>query len=270
MHAFKKSAIAAVAAAVLLVSLAACGSGGNAGTGDAAGDGGAEQATVIRVGTEGTYSPYSFHDEQDKLVGYDVEVMEAVADRLGAKVEWVEGKWDGLIAGLDAGQYDLVANEVAITDERRQKYLFSSPYAYVYGVVVTRDDKDDITAFEDLAGKSVAQTPTSNWGQLTESYGATVVPTNGFSESIQLVIEGRADATVNDNVTFLDYKKQKPDAQVKVAAEATEINECALLIRQGDDELRQRLDDALRQLRDEGKLGEISKKYFGEDISQPK
>jgi len=228
-----------------------------------------EESGVLKVGTEGTYSPYSYHDDSDNLVGYDVELLRAVGEKLGVEVEFTESKWDGLIAGLDAGQYDIVADQITITDERKEKYLFSDPYTYVYGVVITRADYDEISSFEDLDGKNVSLTSSSNWAQLSESYGASIVPTNGFSESIQLVLENRADATVNDNVTYLDYKNQQPDVNVKVAAEATEINESAILIRQGDEELQTRINEALAELREEGTISELSVKYFGEDISQP-
>ena len=269
-------------AAVLIISmLAACGSsGGGSDAGQEAASAAEEGASgtwakveetgVLTVGTEGTYSPYSFHDENDKLVGYDVELVEAIGEKLGIEVQFTESKWDGLIAGLDAAQYDIVADQITITDERKEKYLFSDPYTYVYGVVVVRNDYDEIGTFEDLDGKNVALTSSSNWAQLSESYGATIVPTNGFSESIQLVLQERADATVNDNVTFLDYLNQKPDAEVKIAAQAEEVNESALLIRAGDEELQSKLNEALAQLKDEGKITEISEKYFGEDISQPK
>lgn len=228
-----------------------------------------EESGVLKVGTEGTYSPYSYHDDSDNLVGYDVELLRAIGEKLGVEVEFTESKWDGLIAGLDAGQYDIVADQITITDERKEKYLFSDPYTYVYGVVITRADYDEISSFEDLDGKNVSLTSSSNWAQLSESYGASIVPTNGFSESIQLVLENRADATVNDNVTYLDYKNQQPDVNVKVAAEATEINESAILIRQGDEELQTRINEALAELREEGTISELSVKYFGEDISQP-
>ena len=265
--------IIALLTAVLALSLLA-GCGGSDESGDAeksAATGtwaAVEESGVLTVGTEGTYSPYSYHDDNDELVGYDVELLQAVGEKLGVDVEFTESKWDGLIAGLDASQYDVVADQITITDERKEKYLFSDPYTYVYGVVITRDDYDDISSFEDLDGKNVGLTSSSNWAQLAESYGATIVPTNGFSESIQLVLEERADATVNDNVTYLDYKNQQPDAAVKVAAEASEINESAVLIRQDDDELQAKINEALAELRDEGKISEISIKYFGEDISQ--
>ena len=185
----------------------------------------------ITFATEGTYAPYSFHDDSDKLVGFDVEVAQAVAEKLGVEAKFTETQWDGIIAGLDAKKYDAIANQVSITEERQQKYLFSEPYTYAYGAVVVNGDNDDIKSFEDLDGKDVALTVTSNWAEVAESYGGTIVSTSGFSDSIQLVIQKRADATVNDNVTFLDFKANQPDANVKIVATSDEATESAILIR---------------------------------------
>src|SRR6187402_481413 len=91
---------------------------------------------ILKVGTEGTYAPFTYHDGSGKLVGFDVEVAEAIASKLGVKAEFVEGKWDGLIAGLDAKRYDTVINEVGITDARKQKYDFSDPYIASKAVLI--------------------------------------------------------------------------------------------------------------------------------------
>ncbi|MDQ0361787.1 transporter substrate-binding domain-containing protein [Breznakia pachnodae] len=120
---------------------------------------------VITVATEGTYAPFSYY-EDDKLVGYDVEIIEAVAQELGVEVKFVETKWDGIIAGLDASKYDIVANQVGITEEREEKYLFSTPYTYSQGVIIVPEDNTEITSFEDLEGKKSAQTITSNWAKI--------------------------------------------------------------------------------------------------------
>ena len=82
----------------------------------------------IVIGTEGTFAPFSYHDDNDNLVGYDVEVSEALAKELGVKVKFVEVKWDSLIAGLDSDKYDLVTNQVAITAERKKYDFFNSTY----------------------------------------------------------------------------------------------------------------------------------------------
>ena len=223
----------------------------------------------ITFATEGTYAPYSFHDDSGALVGFDVEIAKAIADKLGVEARFTETQWDGIIAGLDAKKYDAISNQVSITEERKQKYLFSDPYTYVYGVVIVNEDNNDINSFEDLNGKDVSLTITSNWAQVAESYGGKIVSTSGFNESIQLVLQNRADATVNDNVTFYDFIANQPDAKAKIVATSNEATESAILIRQGDDDLQKAVNDALSQLRSEGKLEEISQKYFGTDITKP-
>ena len=223
----------------------------------------------ITFATEGTYAPYSFHDDSGALVGFDVEIARAIADKLGVEARFTETQWDGIIAGLDAKKYDAISNQVSITDERKQKYLFSDPYTYVYGVVIVNEDNNDINSFEDLNGKDVSLTITSNWAQVAESYGGKIVSTSGFNESIQLVLQNRADATVNDNVTFYDFIANQPDAKAKIVATSNEATESAILIRQGDDDLQKAVNEALSQLRSEGKLAEISNKYFGTDITKP-
>ncbi|MBR5180586.1 MAG: transporter substrate-binding domain-containing protein, partial [Lachnospiraceae bacterium] len=112
----------------------------------------------ITFATEGTYSPYSYHDDKNELVGFDVEVAKAVAEKLGVEAKFTETQWDGIIAGLDANKYDAIANQVSITEERQEKYLFSDPYTYAYGAVVVNGDNNDINSFEDLKGKNVALT----------------------------------------------------------------------------------------------------------------
>ena len=160
-----------------------------------------------------------------------------------------------------------VLNNFGMNDERKEKYLFSEPYTYAYGAVVVNADNNEITKFEDLDGKDVALTVTSNWAEVAESYGGKIVSTSGFSESIQLVIQNRADATVNDNVTFLDFKANQPDANVKIVATSPEATESAILIRKTDTDLQEALNSAIKSLRDDGTLKSISEKYFGEDIT---
>jgi cystine transport system substrate-binding protein len=228
-----------------------------------------ETVSVIRFATEGTYSPFSYHDESGELTGYDVEVAKAVAKELGAEAEFVETPWDGLISGLDAGKSDVAANQISITEERKEKYTFTDPYTYSYGVLIVPQDSE-ITAFEDLEGLNSAQTATSNWGKLAESFGASLVQTGGFSESIALVEQARADATINDNVTYLDYLSQKPDSATKIAAYTPDSVQTAFMLRKDDTALAAQIDEALETLRANGTLKEIAESFFQEDISSEK
>ncbi|OYR19438.1 amino acid ABC transporter substrate-binding protein [Brucella thiophenivorans] len=225
-------------------------------------------AGVIKIGTEGTYAPFTYHDKDNKLVGFDVEIGEAVAQKLGVKPEFVEGKWDGLIAGLDSNRYDAVINQVGITEERQKKFNFSNPYIVSKVVLIVSDKDDTIKDFADLKDKKSAQSLTSNYGKLAKDAGAELVATDGFDQSIQLVLTGRADATLNDSLSFLDFKKQKPDALVKVVAEKENADASGIIVRKGDDDLVAALNKALDEIKADGTYDKISHKYFGQDVSK--
>ena len=141
-----------------------------------------KEAGVLKIGTEGTYAPFTFHDASGELVGFDVEIGRAIAEKLGVEAQFVEGPWDGLIAGIDANRYDVVINQVGINEERQAKYDFSEPYIASKAALVVKDDNADITSFEALSGKKAAQTITSNFGKLAEQYGAEIVPTEQPAE----------------------------------------------------------------------------------------
>ncbi|KKB75835.1 amino acid ABC transporter substrate-binding protein [Devosia soli] len=227
-----------------------------------------KSAGTLRIGTEGTYAPFTFHDDTGALVGFDVEIGEAIAEHLGVKAEFIEGPWDGLIAGIDANRYDVVINQVGITDERKAKYDFSEPYIASKAALVVKDDNTDITSFETLAGKKAAQSLTSNFGKLAESYGAELVGTEGFDQSIALVIQGRADATINDSLSFYDFKTQQPDAPVKIVATADNADYSGVILAKGKPELLAAINEALEAIKADGAYTAISEKYFGEDVSQ--
>jgi L-cystine transport system substrate-binding protein len=260
------------ALAATLLATAACGS-------DSAQSGSSQQETgltlaqvkkdgEITVGTEGTYRPFTFHAKGNgALTGYDVEVMRAVAAKLGVDVKFEETQWDAIFAGLDAGRFDAIANQVSITPERQAKYEFSTPYTISPGVVVVNKDDDDISAFTDLKGKTTAQSLTSNWYELAKKNGANVQPVEGWAQAVTLVKQGRVDATVNDRLTYLDYETTEGDTGLKVAAQTDDVARNAIAFRDGSDSLVKAVDKALADLKADGTLARISKKYFGEDVS---
>jgi cystine transport system substrate-binding protein len=227
-----------------------------------------KSAGVFKIGTEGTYSPFTFHDKSGKLVGFDVEIGEAVAQKLGVKAQFIEGKWDGLIAGLDAKRYDAVINQVGITEARKQKYDFSEPYIASKAVLIVRQDDSAIKSFDDLKGKKAAQSLTSNYGKLAEQSGAELVGTDGFDQSVQLVLTRRADATINDSLSFLDFKKQKPDAPLKIAAQKDNAEYSGIIVRKGETQLVEAVNKALADIKADGTYEKISAKYFGQDVSK--
>jgi cystine transport system substrate-binding protein len=257
------------AAAVSLAGCAAAGSGSS--TASAGADdslAAVQQAGKLTVATEGTYRPFSFHEEGGgELTGFDVEVAKAVGDELGVEVQFQETQWDGIFAGLEAGRFDTIANQVSITPERKDAYEFSTPYTYSTGVIVVPSDDSSIDSFESLDGKTTAQSLTSNWYELAQKSGAKVEGVEGWAQSVALVEQGRVDATINDKLTFLDYKQQTGAAGLKIAAETDEQSESAFAFQKGSVALADAVSEALGTLEEDGTLAEISKKYFGEDVT---
>lgn len=221
------------------------------------------------VATEGTWAPWTFHDENDELVGYDIEVAKGIADYLGVGVQFVEGEWDGLFAGLNSRRYDIVANGVEVTSERKETYDFSVPYGYIRTAIIVQEGNDEITSFEDLDGKTTANTLASTYAALAESYGATATGVDDLAQTIELLRAGRVDATLNAEVTYYDYMKAHPDAPIKIAALTEDASQVSIPVRKGEDNASflAAVNEAIENMRQEGKLSEISEKYFGFDIS---
>ncbi|MCD3219805.1 amino acid ABC transporter substrate-binding protein [Mammaliicoccus sciuri] len=249
----------------LIVVLAACGN-----SNDKKESSKKDDKTIV-VGTEGTYSPFSFHDKNDKLTGYDVEVTKAVAKEMGYKVEFKETQWDSMFAGLDSGRFDMIANQVGINDERKAKYKFSDPYTYSNGVLVVNENNKDIKSFDDVKGKKLAQTLTSNYGQLAKSKGADITKVDGFNQAMDLLQSNRVEGTFNDNVSYLDYKKQKPNAKIKaIQGDAEQSQSAFTFSKKEDDKVIKDFNKGLKTLKDNGELEKISKKWFGANVSEPK
>lgn len=224
----------------------------------------------IVVAMEGTWAPWTYHDENDQLVGYDVEVAQKIAEKLGVKAHFVEGEWDGLLAGLDDGRYDLMVNGVGVTPERQEKYDFSTPYAYNRTAVIVRGDYDEIHSMEDLKGKKTANTISSTYATQAESYGAEVTGVDDLNQTIELLLSGRIDATLNAEVTYYDYLAAHPEADIKIATLSDDAEQIAIPVRKGADTatLLKAVNDALSDLSASGELTALSEKYFGMDISK--
>ncbi|GIP58735.1 amino acid ABC transporter substrate-binding protein [Paenibacillus woosongensis] len=287
----KKLSLTVLTLVLTVLLAAACGGGTNNGSGntanDSAGKGnagaGAQTETAsgeknlletikangkIRIGTEGTYAPFTFHDKDGKLTGFDVELAQEVAKRLGVEAEFIETPWDGIFAGLDAKRFDTVFNQVTIREDRKEKYDFSDAYIVSRAALIVREDNNDIAKFADLNGKKAGQSLTSNLTDIARENGAEIVGTEGFNQAIDLLLSKRIDATVNDGLSFLDLKNQKPDVPLKVVDELPEAAESAALFNKGNDELVAAVNEALAAIKEDGTYLEISNKYFGADVSK--
>ena len=226
-----------------------------------------QDAGVMVVGTEGTYSPNSYHDDNGDLVGFDVEVAKAIGEHLGVEVEFFEAEWDSLFAAMDSGRVDTVINEVEYSEERSLKYDFSEPYTYVHGALLVAGDNEDITTFEDLDGKRAAQNLTSSWGTLAQEYGAELVSVDSVNQTMELIASDRADATLNAETAFGDYMKNHPEADVKIVARTDFTTSSLVPVRKNQENFLNAVNEALEEMRESGELKAISEKYFGMDVT---
>lgn len=224
----------------------------------------------ITIAMEGNWAPWTYEDEDGNLVGFEVEVGTAVAEKLGVEPEFITGEWDGLLAGVQSGRYDLMCNGVGYSDERAEAYYFSDFYAFNRTALVVRSDNEEIKSMEDLDGKTTCNSANSTYQLTAEAYGATVKDVESLAGTIDELLAGRVDATLNAEVSINDYMKEQPDAEIKIVAFDPEVEQVGMIMPHTDEakSLQEAINKALGELREEGKLKEISEKYFGMDITE--
>ena len=228
-----------------------------------------EKGTLV-IATEGTWSPWTYHDENDALTGFDVEVGALIAKGLGVEPVFMETDWSAILAGVDSGRFDIACNGVDYTEERAEKYDFTDPYVYNEMVLVVRADDEEIKDFADLNGKTTANSPNSTYAQRAEQEGASVVDVEALAETMALLQQGRVDATINAKGSVDEYLAEHPEAKIKIACAAPGLPVCFPL-RKGDDSatLLAAINDILAQAREDGTLAALSEKYFGTDLTKP-
>lgn len=232
--------------------------------------GAAAQATdTLRVGMSGGYFPFTFV-RQDKLQGFEVDVMNAVGEEAGVRIVFETMSFSGLIGALRAGRIDTIANQITITPEREAAFAFSQAYVIDGAQVVTKKGNDTIAGVNDLRGKTVAVNLGSNFEQLLRD-----LP---FSDEIDIrtyesnigpdTALGRVDAFVMDRVSSAQLIQKSP-LPLQLAGEPFSEIRNALPFR--DDEegwaMRDRVDAALTALKQDGTLTGISQKWFASDIT---
>ena len=226
-----------------------------------------QRGTLI-IGTEGNWSPWTYHDENDVLTGLDVEIGKLIAAGLGVEADFQETDWDSILAGVDSGRFDIACNGVGYTAERAEKYSFSEPYVYTHKVLVVRKGNTDIKTIDDLAGKTTANSPSSTYAAIAEEHGATVTYVSTLVETVTLLEQGRVDATLNAQVSIEDYLNTHPDAGIEII-QVLEGDPVAYPVRKGEDSdsLVAAINEILQKAREDGTLAEISMKFFGKDLT---
>lgn len=263
----RRTALSLTGASALALALAACGSSTSGSTAAVDKLQAIKDAGKIRIGFEGTFAPWNYHNESGDLVGMEKEIADLIAADLGVEAEYTETPWDSLIAGVDADRYDIVINNVSPTEERQQKYDFSVPYVASEGKVAVLDSSS-LQKVEDLNGATAASSETSNFRTLLEEAGAKMTIVAGFDEAIEQVLTGRVDACGNDAVTFAYYLEQHPDAPIRLLDGILgEPSTAAILMPKGATTLQDAINESLKEHMNNGDLKAIFEKYVGIDLT---
>jgi len=218
-----------------------------------------ERGTLL-VGLEGTYPPFSFQDEKGKLTGFEVEFAEQLAQHMGVKASLKPTKWDGMLASLDAKRIDVVINQVTISDERKKKYDFSTPYT-VSGIqaLTMKANASTITKPADLAGKKVGVGLGTNYEQwLRENVkGVDIRTYDDDPTKYQDLRSGRLNAILVDRLAALDLVKKTGDTMA-VAGDAFSRQESGVAMRKGNDDLLKAVNQAIADMQKDGSLSKLS------------
>ncbi|EKK20252.1 transporter substrate-binding domain-containing protein [Fructilactobacillus florum] len=223
---------------------------------------------TLTVGLEGTYAPYSYRKD-GKLTGFEVELAQKTAQRMGLKTKFVTTGWDSLIAGLNTNNYDVIFNNMAENPQRKKQFRFASPYAYSKSVIITKKDSK-IKAPQDLKGQKVAEgTGTDNWNN-AKKMGAQPVASPDFQTSMDMIDQGRVVAAVNSREAFEYWKKSHKSTDLvykEVPNDVIKADVIAPMMNKKSSELNQKMNKALAAERRDGTLKQLSIKYFGTDIT---
>ena len=224
---------------------------------------------TLTIATEGCWSPWTYHDENDVLTGFDIEIGALIAEGLGVKADFQEVPWESILVGVDTGAFDIACNGVGYTEERAEKFFFSDPYVYTEAVLVVRADNEEIKSLEDLKGRKTSNSPNSTYALKAEEMGATVDYVDTLGETMMMVIDGRVEATINAKGSVDDYLSEHPDAEIKVVQVFAGEPVC-YPIKKGEESetLLNAINEILNELRENGTLAELSVKYFGEDLTK--
>ena len=257
-----KKVLALVAAcAFAVLAMAGCGSSNNA-----ASSGSGSGAKVLKVGSSVDFAPFEFQDEgQKEYQGFDMDLIRAIGKEMGYDVEIQNLGFDGLIPALQGKNIDAIISGMSINDERKQNVLFSDPYYQSGLTMVVRDNETAIKSFQDLKGKKVAvQIGTTSADEVRKIDGVEIKELNTPADCFMELKAGGVDAVVNDRPVN-DYYITKNNAQgVKALEEKLTAEDYGIAIGKDNKELQQKVNDALKKLKENGEYDKIFAKWFGE------
>lgn len=259
------SVLSALLIAVLCLLFVGCGTNSTATSGKT---GGAvwsrvEQNKVIKVAFEGTYPPFNYQNEQKQFAGFDVDISNEIAKRLGVKAEFIATPWEGLIGGLQSDKFDIVIAQMGINEERKKSVDFTDPYVITGAVLVTRQDTNDIVKLEDIKNKKVGVGAGTTFEKVARSVqGADVRNYKSAGEYFTDLQNKRLDAIINDNLVAT-YRIKQNNLSLKVSPSLVSKDLIGMAIKQGNTDFVEKVNKALADIKEDGTYEQLFVKWFG-------
>jgi ABC-type amino acid transport substrate-binding protein len=257
----------------LLTLLVACGSSES--TKGAVGEGKKESSEVlakiknegvINIGIEGAYPPFNYFDDNNKLIGFDVEIANEITKRMGVKPNYVPTPWDTIIGGLVTKKYDIILSSMAITEERKQKVDFADPYYHTGAQLFINEDHTKITDPEkELKGKKIGVSIGTTFEKKAIELGAEIVTYKNDLLSFQDLANKRLDGVITDKAVGSRMIKEK-SYPFKAVGDMLLQDAAGIALNKNEEELRNEINKHLEDMMADGTYAEISEKWFGEDI----
>lgn len=227
----------------------------------------AAEEKVYKIGTDAAYPPFE-KQEGGQIVGFDADVLNAIAEAAGIKVELFHAGWDPLFEGIDRGTIDAGISAITITEDRKKVYDFSEPYFEASQLIMVPKDST-VTVLADLEGKKIGvQSATTGDLAVQEAFGKTYAGIKGYEDTPSAVddlVIGRVDAVVADNAVLQEYLKVLNNDQFKVVKDpAFAVEYYGMMVKKGNTELLAKLNEGLKIIKENGKYDEIFNKYFAE------
>ena len=226
--------------------------------------GGDDNENVLVVGTDATYPPKEYIDDNGDFAGFDVDFAKALADELGMEIEFINSDWAGIIPSLNAGKFDIIISSMTINEERMKEVNFSEPYFYAGQVIIVAKDNDTIMGVDDLSGTSVGvQLGTTGDVYCTEMENVDVRRYNKIGDAVMDLINGNIDAVVSDNSVCLPFVADNPDDLKSVEGLLT-VESYGMAISKDNTELLDKVNAALAAMQENGSYDDVYSIWFGE------
>ncbi|PLT35637.1 amino acid ABC transporter substrate-binding protein [Bacillus sp. V5-8f] len=227
-----------------------------------------EKEDSLVIGIDDKFAPMGFRDENNEIVGFDIDYAKAAAEKMGTTVKFQPIDWKTKESELSSGRIDLIWNGYTITDERKEKVLFTKPYLKNAQVVVTLADSN-LTKLDDLSGKVVGLQSLSSAADALNAHPvkSKIKTVTEFSDNVLALSDlkaGRLDAVVIDEVV-IKYYMSKEKNTFKLLDESLAPEEYGVGVKKGNEELLEKLQKALDEMNQDGIAAKISEKWFGED-----